>query len=484
LISEAKTSIENTQTPKESTPPDQSKVRPASLSMGTLKAFPLPAPTRPLPSLPEAERSSGPQIPGSRPATALGNVDAGGSIADDEESLFTPSISDHSKSMSPAQYTTRRRAASIRIPHMQGLPKSPSSAGEGKGQPLADSPILGHSTPTKPQSKRIILNGLQINSQVGRKNLPFGLPSPPPTASLPSAPPPSHPPPPPPGRAAGQRNYTAPNAALLQSKRSMEAPLPPGSYRNSMISRSDSSGSSLRHESFPDSYQESRPGSRPESPLPSSDDEVFGPSAGVKVSRRQADKQKAAQPTHRGRTMETRHKSSHSHPRHPHSARNMIQSRSNPNLETTTPPQSQNSMSTYRSRESQSSHRPQASSKDHYLEDRVANLERQNQILQAALMAALNAGNKNPLEGLLDPTMMPPFPSGPFANHYPPRHTSRPESWVSSSRSSEHSGFDIASSCREGRPNVKQLDNMIEDIESGWISDKSSRSGALVSCKR
>jgi hypothetical protein len=33
-----------------------------------------------------------------------------------------------------------------------------------------------------------------------------------------------------------------------------------------------------------------------------------------------------------------------------------------------------------------------------YLEERVANLERQNQILQAALLAALNAGVKNPLE--------------------------------------------------------------------------------------
>jgi hypothetical protein len=122
---------------------------------------------------------------------------------------------------------------------------------------------------------------------------------------------------------------------------------------------------------------------------------------------------------------------------------------------------------------------------DHYLEDRVANLERQNQILQAALMAALNAGNKNPLESLsLDPTTMPPFPSGPFASHYPLRHISRPESWISSSRSSEHSGFDTSSSYREGRPNVKQLDNMIEDIEPGWMSDKSSFSGARVSRKR
>ncbi|OGE47834.1 hypothetical protein PENARI_c036G08699 [Penicillium arizonense] len=528
LVSEAKTSIEKAQAPKELTTQDQVKARPVSLSMGTLKAFPLPAPTRPLPSLPEAERApsappqtnarlsirparsgamslapqssskavpedpeaesavDSPQILESRPATALGNVDAGGSIADDEESISTPSISGSSKCMSPTQYTARRRASSIRIPRMQDLPESRSSADDDKGQPLADSPILGHSTPTEPQGKRIILNGLQINSQVGQKNLPFGLPSPPPTASLPSAPPPSHPPPPPPGRAAGQRNYTAPKAAMLHSVRSMEAPPPPSSYRHSVISQSDSSRSSLRRESFPDSYQESRPESRPESPLPSSDDEVFGPSAGVEVSRRQADKQKAAQPTHRGRTMDTHQMSSHSRSHYSHSAHHVIpQSRSNPNLEKTTSPQSQCSMSPHRFRASQSSHRPQAPPMDHYLEDRVANLERQNQILQAALMAALNVGNKNPLESLsLDPTMMPPFPSGPFASHYPPRHISRPESWISSSRSSEHSGFDTSSSYREGRPNVKQLDNMIEDIESGWMSDKSSFSGARISRKR
>ncbi|KAJ5742797.1 uncharacterized protein N7511_011198, partial [Penicillium nucicola] len=495
--SETKTSVERAQAPAESALEDQSKIRPTSLSMGTLKAFPLPAPTRPLPSLPEAERASG--IPRtnarlsirparsepmslaqsssgavpenkktgsaleSRPANCLGNVDVGGSIADDEESICTPSRSDNSKSTSPTQCTSRRRAASIRIPRMEELPESPSSAGT-KGQPLADSPLLGQSTPIKTQGKRIILDGLQINSQVGRKNLPFGLPSPPPTASLPSAPPPSHPPPPPPGL--------------------WRHPLPPSSYRNSMISRSDSSRSSLRHESYPDSYQESRPDSRPESPLPSSDDEVFGPSAGVKVSRRKAEKQKSTQPAHRGRTMDTHQTSIHSHPRYPHSAHSMIpQSRSHPNLENTSSPRSQYSVSTHRSRESQSSHRPQTAQTDHYLEDRVANLERQNQILQAALMAALNAGNKNPLEGLLDPTMLPPFPSGPFANHYL-RHASRPESWVSSSRSSEHSGFETSSSYRDGRPNAKHLDNMSETIESGWMSDKSSRSGAHVSRNR
>jgi hypothetical protein len=105
-------------------------------------------------------------------------------------------------------------------------------------------------------------------------------------------------------------------------------------------------------------------------------------------------------------------------------------------------------------------------------------------MLQAALMAALNASGKNALEGLnLDPNMPPAFPHAPYANNYPSSHFSRPDSWVSSSRSSETSGFESGSS-KDGRANVKQLDNMIEDIESGWMSDKSSLSGARIARQR
>ncbi|KAJ6124489.1 hypothetical protein N7471_011806 [Penicillium samsonianum] len=510
---------------------DETKIRPLSLSLGTLKAFPLPVPTRPLPSLPKAKCSpsppdtnarsireidqeplssnlhspsvtlvedqeiesavDGPRALDSRPATAPGGVDAGESMADDEESLFTTSLSEHYQP-TPEHCAPRGRVSSVRIPQMQELPERPSSecgAKASEGQPLADSPVLGHSTPTKSNGKRAVLKGLQINSQVSRKNLPFGLPSPPPTASLPSAPPPQHPPPPPPGRKVGQRNYTAPNVAILPPKRNMEAHPAPGPYRGSTLSRSDSSGSSLRHESFPETYQQSRPESRPESPLPSSDDEVFGPEIDTKQSRREADKYQRIQPTRRGyETMDPRPMSSRNRLRYPNPARPMTpQSRSIHSLEKASSPQSQYSQSTHRSRESQSSSQQTRAAPqiDHYLEDRVANLERQNQILQAALMAALNAGAKNPLEGLnLDPNMSSGSSRAPFAHQYPGRHTSRPDSWVSSSRSSEHSGFETSSSYRDSRPNVKQLDNMIEDIESGWLSDKSSLSGTRIARKR
>ncbi|KAJ5502751.1 hypothetical protein N7463_005625 [Penicillium fimorum] len=503
----------------------ESRTRPLSLSLGTLKAFPLPAPKRPLPSLPKAKCSpsppdtnagsvraigSGPSSSNLHspsatlienkdiesaiaslgtldppPATAVGSVDAGESMADDEESLFTTSLSEHYQP-TPEHCTPRGRVSSVRIPRMQELPENPSSQCHGEmseGQPLADSPVLGHHIPTKPNDKRAVLKELQINSHISRKNLPFGLPSPPPTASLPSAPPPQHPPP---GRKAGQRK--APNVAVVSSMRNMEAHPAPGPYRGSTISRSNSSGSSLRHESFPETYQQSRPEYRPESPLPSSDDEVFGPGGNINHSRREGDKYQRIQPTRRGyETMDPR-QISNSRLRYPNPARPMTpQSRSIHSIERTASPHSQYSQSTHRSRGSQSSQNARAAPQiDHYLEDRVANLERQNQILQAALMAALNAGVKSPLDGLnLDPTMSAGFPHAPFPHQYSGRHASRPDSWVSSSRSSEYSGFETSSSShRDTRANVKQLDNMIEDIESGWLSDKSSFTGARIARKR
>lgn len=516
--------------PENSTSQDETKIRSLSLCLGTLKAFPLPAPTRPLPSLPKANcppitqdgnaRSSRaidsePMSPSlnspsttlvedreiesavdspctfdSRPVIALGSVDAGGSTTEEEEGLITTSLSEHYQP-TPEHCTPKGRVSSVRIPRMQELPESPSSQCDEEasdGQPLADSPVLGHPVPIKSNGKRAVLKGLQINSQVSRNNIPFGLPSPPPTASLPSVPP-QHPPPPPPGQKVSQRNYTAPNVAIPPLMRNMEPHPLPRPYRGSTLSRSDSSGSSLRHESFPETYQQIRPESRPESPLPSSDDEVFGPEIDTKHSRREADKYHHLQPIRRGyETRDPRQMPTHNRLRYPNPARPMTpQSRSTHSREKTSSPQSQYSQSTHRSRgESQSSQHTRAPPQmDHHLEDRVANLERQNQILQAALMAALNAGVQNPLEGLnLDPNISSGPSHAPFTHQYSGRYTPRPDSWVSSSRSSEHSGFETSSSYRDTRSNVKQLDNMIEDIESGWLSDKSSLSGTRAARKR
>lgn len=489
--------------------PPPKKARPPSLAMGTLKAFPLPAPTKPLPSVPRVGSAptaaadgkvnatvrparSGLMVPSlqtsqpspipeesrelvNRPATSLGYIGARETKTDDGERSFDPTP-ERPKSTSPEQHTPKRQAVSMQAGRMQKLPESPPECSEQstEGQPVADSPVLGQVTPANPHGKRAASKGLQIDPRSERTNLPFGLPSPPPTASLPSDPPPY----PPPDRPLLHRNFPIPTGSGIPSTKGLEMTFGPGLHRASMISRSDSSRSSLRQESIPESY---KPG-RPESPLPSSDEEGFAPVAGPSRPRRNADKRShVASPSRRGyETLDAR--AGRSRPHYPHSTRSLTpQSRSCHSLEKATSSQSQYSQSTYRSREPVEHHRaPQPENQaSRFLEDRVANLERQNQILQAALMAALNVGIKNNMDDSSDSSSMSPALSAAgLANPYQGRFMSRPESWVSSSRSSENSGFETPASLRDIRANARQLDHMIEDIEAGWLSDKSSLSGA------
>lgn len=482
----------------------KSKPRPTSLALGTLQAFPLPAPTRPLPSIPKPSRAppatpdksrltvqmarqkaKGMDLPPGQPspiaedphepesqetrsATALDFVGEADSVVDDGSSQSPASI-ERPHSASPEQQGPRKRASSVRIPKMQDLVESSSPEGE----PLADSPVLGQMTPSKHRGKRASRKVLQIDPNVDRKNLPFGLPSPPPSGALPPDPSlqtSNH-------RIKAQRNITAPSG---QSARSLEAPFGPAHHRASMVSRSSSSRSSLRHESIPESYEPSRA----ESPLPSSDDEGFGPAADTIRPRRQAEKQpKRAHPArHKYDTVDGR--TGHTRLRYPLPMRSQTpQGRSSRDLDHLASPSSINSESTYRSREPRSSRHMQQEP-NQFLEDRVANLERQNQILQAALLAALNAGVKDGgmmdgLQAALSP--LSAAPQNPYQRQsryqQQPQYSSRPESWVSSSRSSDNSGFETPGSVRDSRANIRQLDNMIEDIEAGWLSDKSSMSG-------
>lgn len=479
----------------------QNQSRPSSLALGTLQAFPLPAPTRPLPSIPKPSRappvapdksslsvqvarhkSKGMDLPpgqpspiaedphepesqDTRPATALGFAGEVDSAIDENDESQSPASIERPHSTSPEQLSPRKRASSVRLPKMQ---ESPSP----EGNPIADSPVLGQITPVKQRGKRAPRKSLQINSNVDRKNLPFGLPSPPPSGALPPDPSAQMTS----SRAMAQRNITAPTGA---PSRSLEASFGPAHHRASMVSRSSSSRSSLRHESIPESYEPSRP----ESPLPSSDDEGFGPAADTIRPRRQAEKQsKRAYPIrHKYDTVDGR--TGHTRPRYEHVMRSQTpQGRSSHEVDQLASPRSINSQSTFRSREIRSSQCiPQEP--NHFLEDRVANLERQNQILQAALLAALNAGVKDSgMEGLqaaLSPLSAAPSNAYQRQGRYQQQqytHGSRPDSWVSSSRSSEHSGLETPGSVRDSRANIRQLDNMIEDIEAGWLSDKSTLS--------
>lgn len=485
--------------------------RTSSLAMGTLKAFPLPAPTRPLPSIPHGHTPGGnpqakaqstirmvrsgpmdltlplpqpspiaedPREVQCRPATALGYAGEQ-DAADDHDSLQSRASLERPRSTEPGQHTPQRRVSSIRVPRMHDLHESPIERSPGQtseGRPVADSPVLGQLIPTKAQGKRAPRKGLQINSRVDRKHLPFGLPSPPPTAALPSDPPAQ----PPTERSASHRNYTVPNGA--PTVRGLDIAFQ-GCPRTSIISRSNSSRSSLRHESIPESHDRNRC----ESPLPSSDDEGFGPSAATVRPRRTAERQSyRAIPFRRGyETVDAR--TSQGRSRYSHFVRPMTpQDHGGQGTEKASSPQSQYSQSTHHSRDSQGSYRAQTGSNGgaNFLEDRVANLERQNQILQAALLAALNAGVKSSLDNLQASSTSPTFPAGGLGNPYQNRYTSRPESWVSSSRSSEQSGCETPSSIRESRAKIRQLDNMIEDIESGWLSERSSLNNTRLTRNR
>ncbi|PKY01968.1 hypothetical protein P168DRAFT_283739 [Aspergillus campestris IBT 28561] len=125
------------------------------------------------------------------------------------------------------------------------------------------------------------------------------------------------------------------------------------------------------------------------------------------------------------------------------------------------------------------------------LEKRIAQLTHQNKALQAALLAALDMNNKQGLDGLLGGSETslgtsatawsfssatntssgydePPLP--------PPRHpkrglarqqTYRPQSWIASPDSSRPSSCESANSA-----NVRDVEDMLEGFDFSWRSDK------------
>ncbi|KAJ5249230.1 hypothetical protein N7468_000681 [Penicillium chermesinum] len=432
----------------------QSRVRPPSLAMGTLQAFPLPAPTRPLPSVP---RSSNLTVPVDtkahairpvrseskalnhqasqpspiseepreelRPATVLGHINTADTANDFDDSEPPQSLRttpERSKSTSPEENTPRRRAASLHGPRIHHLPERQQA-------------------PAKPHGKRAARKGLEINARLDRKNLPFGLPSPPPSAALPLDPPLQQNA----GR-SGHRNYTAPT--LAGPSKTLDLAFNPANHRSSIISCSDSSRSSLRHERIPETDELSRAGS----PLPSSDDECFGPSSGAKRSGRAADKTQPRYPVRRGYDTVDSRSSSHRSRLVPPIRSMTPQGRSPRSFEQSMSPVSQYSQSTHRSYESSNNHLGQGSTNDaaQLLADRISNLERQNQVLQAALMAALNAGVTPNLSHINLHESAVPASFHAAADPHPNRSNSRTESWMKPSRSSEQGGFNTPNSLR------------------------------------
>ncbi|KAE8388011.1 hypothetical protein BDV23DRAFT_185749 [Aspergillus alliaceus] len=124
------------------------------------------------------------------------------------------------------------------------------------------------------------------------------------------------------------------------------------------------------------------------------------------------------------------------------------------------------------------------------LEKRIAHLEHLNKTLQAALLAALDVGGKQNVEGLLggSSTSLSTTPTGRSfssmtnTSSSPDSHVMRneraarrrqppyrPETWIASPGSSQRSSYGS-----EASADIRELENMIEDFDFGWVSDQSN----------
>ncbi|OGM48411.1 hypothetical protein ABOM_003449 [Aspergillus bombycis] len=124
------------------------------------------------------------------------------------------------------------------------------------------------------------------------------------------------------------------------------------------------------------------------------------------------------------------------------------------------------------------------------LEKRIAHLEHQNRALQAALLGALGVGGKQNAEGLLggsSTSLSTPHTSRSFSSmtnssSSPDSHVMRnerrtqrrqppchPETWIASPGSSRRSSYSS-----EASADIREMENMIEDFDFGWESDQPS----------
>ncbi|THC99086.1 hypothetical protein EYZ11_001407 [Aspergillus tanneri] len=148
-------------------------------------------------------------------------------------------------------------------------------------------------------------------------------------------------------------------------------------------------------------------------------------------------------------------------------------------------PQSPHSQNTYYSQDSRGS-RHHAYTLN--LEGRIAHLERQNKILQAALFAALDVGVKQNMESLLGGLNTAQSASGTGRSSYsstsnlssvdelPPKRSKlkrqshrRQGSWIASPDSSQRDSYGSDDSA-----NLQEVEDMIEDFDLDWMSDKST----------
>ncbi|KAL4749422.1 hypothetical protein BDW72DRAFT_194865 [Aspergillus terricola var. indicus] len=487
--------------------------RPSSLPPGAIDAFPIPAPAKPLPTVPEPNtrndeinkktfpnhqatqlinmRPHIAELPGSMPPGI--SISSSSSPEDDNsasrgrDSPFPrllgakdPATTHDTTEGPPVPIQPRRgslgkagrsREAKVRSLIMKDLARSRHLKSSSKGQIIDSRKEEQSSQPRESEDSRS-----RAQRRYQRVVSP-GPSSPPPTFSPPSDPP---------RHTLQSRRYCTPPvgamAAAIENYENLSSSI---ASRKHQISRKNS----VRNfEMKPEkkSMKQKSP-YEDETPLPSSDDE--GPVGDLywNPPRKTIRRRRRGRPEpiivdkpvpERGRSMK-KHLTTNS------MSPVTLQNYSRRSLGKT--PQTHLSSHDYRTYDLHSRQSPE-SKPNPTLEGRIEHLERQNKILQAALLAALDVGVKQDLSSLLGAsvtsTTTPPLTGTSFSTTTntssseassvgQDRHTPKgkvpyqPESWIASPDSFKDNYDSDAAETRE-------LEQMIDEFDLDWSSDRSS----------
>ncbi|KAL2819990.1 hypothetical protein BJX63DRAFT_333885 [Aspergillus granulosus] len=497
--------------------------RPSSLPPDAINAFPIPAPIKPLPTVPEpsrAHRQETRRLSADQPTDQVHSKRTDSELQGREPphiSVSTPSSPGKSKisSRGRASPFPRLRTEDTGSPTIQGAveaaallgPRRSSLGKAGRSREekvrsliirdLAASRVNNssgqtqkpESPPTAPQelrmpsSPRSETSTLGAHRQYQRKVSPS--PSSPPPA-LPASDPPRH-------GLQGRRYVTPTTSTMATTIENFENLSRPAADRNAHVSRKPSVRGAEPKHGRRSMEQNIYDDNQAEAPLPSSDDEcptgAFYWNPPQKTTKRRRPRPAPIlvdEPSSRGRTLKKRHDTGGLSPLTPQGHRARASEKTHHAHPAPVGHQSHNAHA-YPTAET----KPNPS-----LEGRIEHLERQNKILQAALLAALDVGVKQDLSSLLGASAAsmstnatPPLTGRSFSTttttsisevqstgkerrgcNY--KASYRPESWITSPDQFRKDGYES-----EDSADVRDLEEMMDDFDLDWLSDRSSNMG-------
>lgn len=410
--------------------PKDKQPRYSAFPMNAINAFPLPAPTRPLPSLPEsaAADAKAPKKKG-RPTLNVSSPVPDSKPHLTETARQPPSQSLKCATPEPAQ--ERNRAGRVPVRRVKEMAQHLDVAASGGAEKRSRSLDVTRPGEAKDQAKQNVRRSMEVNQWVHRDAVPGPLPTPPP------------------------ESIARPNgrAVPMSPKLKHSEPTLAQAFRESQIQRSNSYREPIRNEKM---GSEQPADLRSEYPIPSSDEEGIArnpwPSQEQKKRRREKQQKPvdSAQSTQQVPRIEESAQHEFTSPQNNRSSRRFGRSS----------PLSQYSQCTYHSHDL---------SVINILEGRIAQLERQNKILQAALLAALDVGNKSGTESLLSGTVKSLLSASSVSSK-----TTPPSSYDERTEKSKRRETWLDTSSRRS-----SVSSAGEDIDFGWLSDKSSVGDSL-----